>query len=251
MSGFPKCAASTLSALLLSGIAAVGAAGARPPNGPPPSAPPVVTEETLALPPGLPEGWYAWIETSMGVIVARLLPEQAPQSVAHFAALAEGRLAWPDPVTGTPRKDPYYDGLKVTRAVAAERIEIGGSTVAGRSMPPIFVPPEGEGPVNFTGPGRLGMVRTVLNRISGVKFFVTAGTIPYLNGSHPCFGIVVSGLDVVERASAVKTFGNEMPIDPVMVKRIRVCKVGNPAPLPEPMPYTPKAQKYGLRPEPR
>ena len=49
---------------------------------------------------GLAEGLYARIETSLGRIVARLLPEQAPQSVAHFAAMAEGQLEWFDMTTG-------------------------------------------------------------------------------------------------------------------------------------------------------
>ena len=41
----------------------------------------------------LDEGWYARLETDRGMILIRLLPDQAPQSVAHFAALAEGKLA--------------------------------------------------------------------------------------------------------------------------------------------------------------
>jgi peptidyl-prolyl cis-trans isomerase A (cyclophilin A) len=243
--------------LALTGIASRGiAADPLPPTGSPPAvsspSPSAAPEEgAVPLPPDLKEGWYAWIDTSMGPIVARLLPEQAPQSVAHFAALAEGRLAWPDPLTGETRKDPYYDGLRVTRAVAGERIEIGGRTDTGRSTPPFFVPPEGEGPVDYSAPGRLGMIRSVMNRISGVKFFVTAGTLPYLNRLHPCFGVVVSGLAAVERAAAVETFANGMPIEPVTVRKIRVLKVGNPAPLPEPVPFTPKAEVFGPRAEPR
>jgi hypothetical protein len=46
------------------------------------------------LPGFVPQGWYARLDTDKGPIVAKLLPDQAPQSVAHFAALAQGRLEW-------------------------------------------------------------------------------------------------------------------------------------------------------------
>jgi peptidyl-prolyl cis-trans isomerase A (cyclophilin A) len=187
----------------------------------------------------------------MGTIVARLLPEQAPQSVAHFVALAEGRLGWPDPSTGEPRKEPYYDGARVTRAVASELVEAGERADLGRSVPPFFVGPEGEGPVNFSAPGRLGMKRSVMNRVSAVKFVITAGSLPYLNRQYPCFGTIVSGLDVAQRMSEVKTYRSGAPIEPVTLKKIRIRKVGNPAPLPDPVPYVPKADTFGPRIAPR
>ena len=40
----------------------------------------------------LAPGWYARIDTSMGRIVVQLLPEQAPQAVAQFVALARGEV---------------------------------------------------------------------------------------------------------------------------------------------------------------
>ena len=64
----------------------------------------------LDLPPNLAAGWYARIETTMGTIAVQLLPGQAPQSVAHFAALAEARMEWTDPVSGEARKNHFYDG---------------------------------------------------------------------------------------------------------------------------------------------
>ena len=81
---------------------------------------------------GLPVGWYAVIDTSLGRILARLLPEQAPQAVAHFAALAEGRLEWNDPFTGKPRRDPYYDGVVIHRVAAGQRFEAGDPTGTSR-----------------------------------------------------------------------------------------------------------------------
>ncbi len=199
------------------------------------------------LPANLPRGWYARIETSAGTIVARLLPEQAPQAVAHFAAFAEGRLDWVDPLTGVTKKENYYDGMKIHKVVAGQRFEAGDPTETGRGAPPIWVPLEARGPVKFDGPFRLGMTRAPLGRISGMLFFVTAAGVSFLNRDHPCFGEVVLGRDVVSLICGVKTGPTGKPLDPVTIERIRIHGVGDPTPLPEPVRYTPKRHTFGLR----
>lgn len=202
---------------------------------------PTETTGEFVPPEGLVEGWYARIDTSEGRILARLLPDQAPQSVAHFAALAQGRLGYIDSATGEAKKGPYYDGIRVHLAEAGRRFEIGDPTGTGHASPPFYVPPqEGVGRVTFTNAGRLGMARLSGGRISGVQFFVTAAGMPWLIGSYPCFGEVVSDMEVVFRISQVKTYNNGRPIEPVVIERVRIFSVGNPAPLPDPEPYFPK-----------
>jgi len=203
-------------------------------------------QDGFVPPDGLSEGWYARIETDKGGIIARLLPDQAPQSVAHFAGLAEGTLEWPDPITGEPQKFNYYDGITVDLAQAGERFEAGGHEGEPDKTPPrIFVSPrDGNGPVVFNGPGRLGMTRAYGERISGVKFFVTAAALPHLSGRHPCFGEVVEGRETVFMISQVKTFSNGRPIEPVRIDKIRIFTVGSPDPLPEPVSYQPRLMKF-------
>ena len=196
------------------------------------------TDDVFTPPEGLSEGWYARIETSMGRIVVRLLPEQAPQSVAHFAAMAEGRLAWFDRVAGEWKQRRYYDGNKVYRAVAGHLFEAGGPQDEDPGAPEVFVPLEGKGSVNFNGPGRLGLAKE-FGQISGVRFFVTAAALPRLSPYHPCIGIVVSGQDVVTRISQVKTYRSGKPIEAPVIDRIRIFSVGDPKALPEPVPYRP------------
>ena len=207
-------------------------------------------EEGGGLPPGLPDGWYARIDTSMGTILARLLPEQAPQSVAHFAALAQGRLPWIDPLTGTTKQGHYYDGLLVHKAEAAQRFETGDPTATGRGAPLFYVPIEGVGPINFHQPWRLGMTRSSQGKISGVLFFVTVSSLPHLSGRHPCFGEVVSGKKVVRSICSVKTLSDGKPLEPIVVERLRVLKAGEPPPLPDPVPYRPPASEFGPRRDP-
>ena len=199
-------------------------------------------------PEGLPDGWFARIDTSEGRIIARLLPVQAPQSVAHFAALADGRLEWFDETTGQLQKYPYYDGVKVHRVSAGRLFEAGNPPGLGQIAPELFVPNEGYGPVTFSGPGRLGMVHEGGNT-SGVRFFVTASSQPALNRISPCFGMVISGLDAVVNISQKKAYTSGKPIDPPVIERIRIFSVGQVAPLPEPEPYTIQRPHPALRPD--
>ena len=197
-------------------------------------------------PEGLPDGWFARIDTSEGRIIARLLPDQAPQSVAHFTALAQGRLAWFDGTSGQRKKYPYYDGVKVDRVVAGGLFEAGSSPGSGLVGPDLFVPQEGYGPVNFGRPGRLGMVHDG-GATSGVRFFVTASGQASLNRIAPCFGEVVSGLDVVVNISQTKAFRGGRPIDPPVIERIRIFSVGEVAPLPETEPYSEERTRPSLK----
>lgn len=227
-------------ALVLAGVVAVGASGGI-------LSQPASTDD---LPDGLPEGWYARIRTGFGELVVRLLPDQAPQSVAHFVAFAEGRMTWTDPLTGQSRRDRYYDGLTIHKVAKLERFEAGDPTATGRGSPPIYVPPELNGPVNFTRPYLVGMTRSSLGRISGSLFFVTAASLSYLTHRHPCIGEVVLGRDVVDRIVAVRVDGNDKPVDPIALESVRIVKVGDPTPIPDPVPFKPKIPVFGPKEKP-
>ena len=201
--------------------------------------------EDAAVPEDLPRGWYARIETSMGTLIVHLLPEQAPQSVAHFAALAEGRLPWIDPFTGEETTGRYYDGVIIHKVESAKRFETGDHTGTGRGAPPFYVPPEGGGPVNFHQGNVVGMTRAPLGKISGAQFFVAVTPQPWLTGRHPCFGELVSGAEVAFDITTVRANSAGKPVEPVTISEIRLFKVGKVGPLPEPEPYTPPPQKFG------
>lgn len=213
----------------------------------------VVLIATAALAaPGVPartEGWYAEIDTSLGSFTIKLIPEQAPQTVAHFAAFARGKMEYVDIFTGTKKQAPYYDGLKIHKTTFARRFEAGDPTGTGHGMPPVWVPPE-PGMINFARPYRVGMTAASLKRISGVMFFVSVVAEPYLNSSHNCFGEVVEGREVVDRICVVKTDAKGRPLEPVVINHITIVKSGDPPPLPEPVPYDPPVPSLGSGVEP-
>lgn len=192
-------------------------------------------------------GWYARLVTSSGTIVVRLHPEQAPQSVAYFVALARGELVWNDPFTGEPKKERYYDGLKIHKAVAGQRFEAGDPTASGQGYAPFFLPHEGFGPIDFTRAGRLGNTRAGGGLISASMFFISSEGLPWLNGRHPCFGTVIEGREVVEAISSVKTDAIERPLEAIILETVEIFSVGDPDPLPEPVHYEPKRPKLEIR----
>jgi peptidyl-prolyl cis-trans isomerase A (cyclophilin A) len=198
-------------------------------------------------PEDLATGWYARMETDEGRIIARLLPEQAPQTVAHFAALAEGRLEWLDPASGETHKGHFYDGTMVYKVKAGFQFEAGDPSGTGRGGPMIFVPREGMGPVDFSSSGRLGMTQAAGGRNSAYQFFVTYAAQPRMTGRYNCFGEVVSGLEVVLEITGVKSHSNGRPLEPLVISEIRIFKVGSPPPLPDPLPYTPTRRKLVLK----
>jgi peptidyl-prolyl cis-trans isomerase A (cyclophilin A) len=225
--------------------AAAGAAAAEPPAD---SAAAPAVAAPHSLPEGFAEGWYAKIETSLGTIVARLLPEQAPQGVAHFAAFAAGRMTWTDIMTGSEKTGPFYDGLAIHKVASAERFEAGDPTGTGRGAPLVYVPIEVGGPFNFDRPYRIGLTRSGGAKVNGAMFFVTRTSQPFLTHRHPCIAEVVAGREVVDAICTVKSSPEGKPLATIVIDRIRILKVGDPPPIPDPVAFTPKVPTFDVRP---
>lgn len=220
--------ATILAALLAGAVLGIGGAAAR-------IAPASSPAESSS---GRPTGWYARVDTSLGTFVMRLLPEQAPQTVAHFVGFARGTIQYVDPFTGNPKKDPFYDGVKIHRVTQAQRFEAGDWTGTGRGAPPFWVPRE-QGPVDFSRPYRVGMTASSMQKISGVLFFVSMVSEPYLNMAHNCFGEVIEGREVVDKICNVRVDANKVPVEPVTIQKVEIFSVGDPAPIPEPVRFRP------------
>ncbi len=52
---------------------------------------------------------------------------------------------------------------------------------------------------------------------NGSQFFITYKATPWLNGKHTVFGRVISGMDICNQASQVKTGAQDKPLTPVQI----------------------------------
>jgi peptidyl-prolyl cis-trans isomerase A (cyclophilin A) len=212
-------------------LAAAAAAGVAPARLAPVVSPHEATSERTA-------GWYATVQTTLGAFTIRLLPEQAPQTVAHFVGFAQGTIEYTDPFTGNKTKAPLYDGLAIHRITTAQRFEAGDPTGTGRGAPPFWVPRE-PGPVNFDRPYRVGTTGAAGRRLSGSLFFVSVVAEPYLSAGHNAFGEVVEGREVVDKICGVAVDESKVPKEPVRIEKVSVFRVGEAPPLAAPVRYRP------------
>jgi peptidyl-prolyl cis-trans isomerase A (cyclophilin A) len=173
-------------------------------------------------------GTYVKFDTSMGSLTVRLMPELAPKAVANFVGLAEGTI---DTITGRPGKSrPYYDGITFHRVIPGFMIQGGDPTGTGTGGPGYTIPDEFSKTFKFNRAGILAMANKGIPNSSGGQFFITVAPYPSLNGKYTPFGEVVSGLDVVQKISTVKTTGKagnpaNKPLQPVVIKKVTIEQV--------------------------
>ncbi len=74
---------------------------------------------------------YALFETSAGKIGVKLLPAEAPKTVANFVDLATGKKDFKDPLTGETKKGPYFDGTLFHRVIPGFMIQGGDPATRG------------------------------------------------------------------------------------------------------------------------
>jgi hypothetical protein len=51
-------------------------------------------------------------------------------------------------------------------------------------------------------------------------------------------------MNVVTEITAVKTYSNGRPIEPVTIEKVRIFKIGDPPPLEEPVPHHPTPAEF-------
>ncbi|MCF7812209.1 peptidylprolyl isomerase [Candidatus Gracilibacteria bacterium] len=149
------------------------------------------------------------LQTNMGDIEIRLLPEHAPDIAENFRLLAQ---------------DNYYDGVPFHRIIKGFMIQsgdfenfdgTGGHAYGGGLLEDEFSP-------------QLSHVRgavSMANRgpnTNGSQFFIVQKDAPFLDGKHSIFGQVVNGMDTVDRIANVKTDLNDAPLETVEIKNVLV-----------------------------
>jgi cyclophilin family peptidyl-prolyl cis-trans isomerase len=141
-----------------------------------------------------PDGLYAEIHTSKGLIVARLEADLTPMTVANFVGLAEGTIA----NAAFDPGHPFFDGSTFHRVVAGHVIQTGIPKSDRARNPGYTFPNEIHARLSHNHAGALNMANSGPHT-NASQFCITLGDRSYLDGDFTVFGEVVEGLDVVMR----------------------------------------------------
>lgn len=163
---------------------------------------------------------YATLETSMGTIKVRLLPREAPKTVANFVGLAQGTREWTDPKTGEKAKRPLYDGTIFHRVIPEFMIQGGDPLGRGTGGPGYRFEDEITGR-KFDKPGLMAMANAGPNT-NGSQFFLTEIATPWLNGRHTIFGEVIEGMEVLRTIARVGRGPGDRPEHDVVLEKVTI-----------------------------
>jgi cyclophilin family peptidyl-prolyl cis-trans isomerase len=147
----------------------------------------------------------AVLHTNEGAIELELYPDEAPKTVGNFTKLAS---------------EGFYDGLIFHRVIPDFMIQGGCPQGTGSGGPGYQF--EDEFNEHKVDRGALAMANAGPNTNGSQFFIVTAGACPWLDGKHTVFGRVTSGLDVVDRISAVERDGSDRPLTPITIDRVEL-----------------------------
>jgi peptidyl-prolyl cis-trans isomerase A (cyclophilin A) len=164
---------------------------------------------------------FANFETSMGKIKIKLFNDKAPKTVENFVGLAEGTKEFTDPKTGAKTKRPFYDGLIFHRVIKDFMIQGGCPLGTGTGGPGYTFADEFHPEAKHTKPGILSMANAGPGT-NGSQFFITVAATPWLDNRHTVFGEVVEGLDLVMNISKVKTASQDKPVEPIVIKSLKI-----------------------------
>jgi cyclophilin family peptidyl-prolyl cis-trans isomerase len=125
---------------------------------------------------------YYWeLETNVGNVTVKLLPDVAPMHVSSTIYLT--RLG-------------FYDGLSFHRVISAFMAQGGCPLGTGTGGPGYQYDGEFDSSVKHDRPGLLSMANAGPGT-DGSQFFLTFVPTPWLDGKHSIFGEVVEGMDAV------------------------------------------------------
>ena len=201
----------------------VGSAGAQQ-QGPPAGGPakPAETREN---------GLYMMFETTLGPISCKLFEKEAPVTVRTITGLATGQKSYIDPKTQKVMAGKrFFDGLTFHRVIPDFMIQGGdplGTGEGGPAGPGFPFKDEFSPALKFDQPGRLAMANAGPTT-NGSQFFITErANLERLNNKHTIFG-QCDHPEVVSAIARVPRDSNDKPVKPVVIKHVKVERVGPP-----------------------
>ena len=160
-----------------------------------------------------------------GRMSGELYPDIAPESVGNFVALANSG---------------FYDGLIFHRVIPGFMIQGGDPQGTGMGGPGYTIKGEfarngfKQNTLKHTR-GVLSMARSMMPNSAGSQFFIMHANAPHLDGDYAAFGIVLEGMDVVDRIANTPTGFQDRPVQEQKIRSAKVDTFGEPY----------KVEKYG------
>ena len=145
-----------------------------------------------------------------GKIAVELDSEAAPLTVENYLKLVD---------------ENYYDGLTFHRIIPGFMIQGGCPDGTGMGGPGSHVKGEfssngWDNPISHKC-GVISMARSQAPDSAGSQFFITNADAEFLDGNYAAFGLVTSGMEVVQEISGVPTGPDDRPNEPVVIEAIR------------------------------
>ena len=142
------------------------------------------------------------LETNYGDIIIKLYSDM-PITSGNFEKLV---------------KEGFYDGVIFHRVIDGFMIQGGDPTGTGMGGPGYNIEDEftHEGG-NKNLRGTISMANTGKPNTGGSQFFINLVDNEHLNGKHPVFGVVVEGMEVVDKIGKTKTDSFDRPIEEIKI----------------------------------
>lgn len=145
-----------------------------------------------------------------GTITLELFPEVAPITVENFLNLVS---------------NSFYNGIIFHRVIEGFMIQGGdplGNGVGG-SKDKIKGEFESNGVNNPLKHSRgvISMARTYMPNSASSQFFIMHKDAPHLDGDYAAFGVVINGIEVVDKIATTKTDYQDRPLNKVIIEEVK------------------------------
>jgi peptidyl-prolyl cis-trans isomerase B (cyclophilin B) len=154
----------------------------------------------------------AIIETNLGIIVFKLLPDLAPETVRNFEKLA---------------RDGFYNGTLFHRVIPGFMIQggdpntkSGNKNTWGTGGPGHTIKAEFSSRSHHRG--IVSMARAQDPNSAGSQFFIVTTDSTFLDRQYTVFGEVIEGMDVTDKIVNLQRDGNDCPLEEAKMLHVKV-----------------------------